>query len=92
MTNFIRPGGKSEIILSHNVYHEDAEFIKRNRIKISTEDTGIEFIVWFNDGKHVNDDPSEDFDEITLMALGRSCQDTIKQGIELVKARNPKMI
>lgn len=84
VTCFIRPNGRKEYVEIPNVYEDDAKYITKNNIKVSIEDIGGTYCVWLDDGKK-NDDNEPD--EILVLSGNRNCQDTIKEGVELLKVR-----
>lgn len=81
--NFVRPNGKSHMVTVPKVYPEDAKYINENKIQVSMEDIGSDFCVWFDDG-HVQDGEP---DEIIVLAQGRTCEETLKEGVRLIKLR-----
>lgn len=84
-----RPNGQVRHIDSHNVYEDDANFILENNIQISIENDPVSngIIMYFDDGKMLEDGVTPD--EIILLNLGqkKSCEDCIMEGIEKIKAR-----
>jgi len=82
--NFKRPDGRKEEVTIRNIYPEDADYINKNNIKVSLEDLGTDYCVWFDDGKIIEDEP----DEIIVLSQGKNCQETIKEGVRLLKERN----
>lgn len=83
--NFVRPNGKSHMVTVPKVYPEDAKYINENKIQVSMEDIGTDFCVWFDDGTKLlySDEP----DEIIVLAQGRTCEETLKEGVRLIKLR-----
>lgn len=81
-----RPNGKKEVIDVSNVYEDDAVYINTNSIKVSMEDTGISFVLYFDYGHE--DDDGEPIEHIEL-SDGRSCHDTIKTAVEKIKTLIP---
>lgn len=84
VTHFIRPNGRKEIITVPKVYPDDADYINKNKIDVSIEYGGFDFIVWLNDGKV---DEEGEPDEIMLFAEGRTCEEVLKEGVQLLKDR-----
>lgn len=83
-TFYIKPAGKTRIQEIHNVYEEDAKYINDNDIQLSMEELFENmYAVYFDDGTEVNGQP----DEILVMSKGRTCQETIKEGVQLLKER-----
>lgn len=93
-TVFIPPNGKSRVIEITKVYPDDAAYIQRHDIKVSLEElmTG-DTVVYFDDGKHIDDNPDEDPDEIIVISKGgrKTCEDCIKEGVELLKKRTASL-
>ncbi len=89
-TVFIPPNGRRQIIEVTKVYPDDAAYIRQHDIKVSMEElmTG-DTVVYFDDGKHIDDDPNEEPDEIIIISRGgkKTCEDCIKEGVELIKKR-----
>ncbi len=77
-----RPHGQRRYVDISNVYSEDADFINRNNILVSIEEIPIfHMAVYFDYGKRENGEPKE----WTEFSKGRSCQDTIKTGLDMVR-------
>lgn len=89
-TVFIPPNGKRQTIEITKVYPDDATYINQHDIKVSLEElrTG-DTVVYFDDGKHIDDDPDEDPDEIIIISRGgkKTCEECIKEGVALLKKR-----
>lgn len=89
-TVFIPPNGRREIIEIKKVYPDDATYIKQRGIKVSLEElmTG-DTVIYFDDGKRIDDDPEEDPDEIIVISRGgkKTCEECIKEGVEQLKKR-----
>lgn len=84
VTNFVRPDGRREVVTVPKVYPEDADYINESGIKVSMEDIGSDYCVWLDDGtKNEEDEP----DEIIVLAQGRTCEETLKEGVQLIKLR-----
>lgn len=66
-----------------NIYDEDKNFIKQNKLLLSLEELATgEFVVYL---RH----PEEDEDkEITVLAMGRTCEETIKELVAKYKKRH----
>lgn len=89
-TLFVPPRGQRREIEIAKVLPDDAAYINSNCIKVSLEElmTG-DTVIYFDDGKHIDDDPAEDPDEIIIISRGgkKSCEDCIKEGVALLKKR-----
>lgn len=89
-TLFVPPRGERREIEIANVLPDDAAYINSKGIKVSLEElmTG-DTVIYFDDGKHIDDDPEEDPDEIIIISRGgkKTCEDCIKEGVELLKKR-----
>lgn len=85
VTLFIKPHGKKEVTDIPNVYKDDADFITKNKIKVSMEEASQNnFAIYFDYGlKDEEDEPIEHIE----MSAGKSCEDTIKQGVEAIKKK-----
>ncbi len=84
------PGGrKIQDVEITQIRDEDEEYLTMHNIKVSMEElaTGV-FAVYFDDGKHIDDNPEEDPDEIIVLSVGdKSCEDCMAEGVRLLKAR-----
>jgi hypothetical protein len=89
-TLFVPPRGERREIEVSKVLPDDADYINRKGIKVSLEElmTG-DTVVYFDDGKRVNDDPDEDPDEIIIISRGgkTTCEECFREGVELLKKR-----
>lgn len=89
-TLFVPPhGGRREIEIK-NVKVEDAVYIKAHSIKVSLEELGTgDTAIYFDDGKHIDNDPAEDPDEIIILARDgkKSCEQCFEEGVKLLRAR-----
>ncbi len=89
-TLFVPPHGQRREIEVAKVLPEDAAYINSKGIKVSMEElmTG-DTVVYFDDGKHIDDDPEEDPDEIIIISRGgkKTCEECFKEGVELLKKR-----
>ena len=89
-TVFVPPNGQRKVIEIAKVLPDDAAYINAKGIKVSLEElmTG-DTVIYFDDGKHIDDDPEEDPDEIIIISREgkKSCEDCIKEGVELLKKR-----
>lgn len=95
-TLFVPPRGQRREIGIRNVLPDDAEYINTKGIKVSLEEllTG-DTVIYFDDGKHIGDDPNEDADEIIVISRGgkKTCEQCFAEGVALLKRRadNSKM-
>lgn len=90
-TLFKSPNGKREVIQISNINFDDAEYINQNNVKVSLETLSTGHVVmYFDDGHYINDDPSEDPDEIMIFSdqIKKSCTQYIREGVEELKKRN----
>ena len=89
-TLFIPPHGQLREIEVTKVYPEDADYLNTKGVKVSLEElmTG-DTVIYFDDGKHIDDDPEEDPEEIIIISRGgkKSCEDCIKEGVIELKKR-----
>ena len=89
-TLFVPPRGDRREIEIAKVLPDDAAYINSKGIKVSLEElmTG-DTVIYFDDGKRIDDDPAEDPDEIIIISRGgkKTCEDCIKEGVELLKKR-----
>jgi len=87
MTYYKRPKGRREEVPIVYINPEAETYLLENNIQISAEDDVIQggFVVYFDDGKRLDDDVTPD--EIIVMSGGRSCEDTMDEGVELLKKR-----
>lgn len=89
-TLFVPPRGERRKIEIAKVLPDDAAYINSNGIKVSLEELATgDTVIYFDDGKHIDDDPKEDPDEIIIISRGgkKTCEDCIKEGVELLKKR-----
>jgi len=82
-TFFIKPNGKKVPSECKNVYPDDADYININNILVSMEELEPDNIaIYFDYGKvDVDGEP----DELIELSFGRSCEETIKSGVERIK-------
>lgn len=89
-TLFMPPRGERKQIEIKKVNQEDAEYINTNNIKVSLEElmTG-DTAIYFDDGHFIDDDPSEDPDEIIIISKGgkKSCEECFAEGVQNLKYR-----
>lgn len=76
-----RPNGRKEPFVIEDVYPDDAQWINGNKIEVGVEDIGFDFAVYFKTTRMVCGEP----EEFTFIAAGRSCRDTIKESVEVIK-------
>ena len=86
-TLFTRPHGNKRDLFVRNVYEDDAAYINKQCINVSMEDIGDDFVIYFDDGTMVEDDATTP-DEIIVLAQGRTCEETIAEGVRLCKERS----
>ena len=79
---FEKPNGRQREINVPKVYPDDADYINENNIKVSMEETGGTFVVYFDYG--VRDEDNEPIEHIEL-SLGKTCEETIKAGVKVIK-------
>jgi len=86
-THFQKPTGKREVIVMTSIRPAAAQYINEHDIKVSTEDgMNGSFVVYFDDGTLLDDDVTPD--EIIIIAnTGKLCEDTMDEGVELLKKR-----
>lgn len=86
--HFQKPNGKQLPMVMANINPEAAKYINENNIQVSTEDGHIEghVIVYLNDGTMMEGDEGTP-NEIIVISRGRSCEDTMDEGVELLKKR-----
>lgn len=66
----------------HNIYDEDKKYILTNNLKLTLEQLPIgEFAIYL---RHQNEPEDK---EITVLAKGRTCQETIREAINIYKNR-----
>lgn len=72
--------GRPKEMEIHNIYDEDKEYILTNNLKLTLEELPIgEFVIYL---RHQNE--SED-KEIMVLAKDRTCQETIREAINIYK-------
>lgn len=81
-TVYIRPYGKTKGIEVLRIRPEDAKYINENNIKVSMEDLGEDYVIWFDYGAKTYDGEP---DELTVLAEGRNCEDTIADAVKIIK-------
>jgi len=81
VTIYEKPNGRKVPTDITNVYKDDADYINNTGIKVSMEETGGTFAVYFDYGEVDDGEPVEHIE----FALGKSCEDTIKSGVESIK-------
>lgn len=87
-THFAKPNGKRTQHTMNNIRPEAAKYLNENQISVSTEEGGIvgDIIAYFNDGTMMEDDEHTP-DELIVISRGRSCEDVMDEGVELLKKR-----
>ena len=67
----------------HNIYKEDRDFILKNDLILTLEQLPIgEYVIYIRHQKQKEDD------EIMTLAKGRTCEETIKEVVNIYKNRN----
>lgn len=85
-TLYKSPDGRTEEITVSNIREEAAKYINDNSIKVSMEDIGTDFVVYFDDGHLFEDGQTPE--EFILFAQGRKCEDLMDIAVEILKSRN----
>ena len=80
-TIYHRPNGRKELFTISDIDPEDAKWINENKIEVGVEDIGFDFAMYFKTTRTIDGEP----EEFTFIAAGRSCKDTIKASVEVVK-------
>ena len=71
-----------------NIRPEAAKWLNENKISVSTEEGATEgdIIAYFDDGTTMEGDENTP-NEIIVVSRGKSCEDTMDEGVELLKKR-----
>ena len=77
--------GTCEVINVTNINKEDADYINEHNIKVSMEELNGQYVVYFDDGTLLDD--GETPNEIIVLNRGRSCEECMAEGVELLKTR-----
>lgn len=77
-----QPYGEKEIAEVTSIYPDDADFINQNNIDVSMEELEHDYVIYFDYGKR--DEEGEPIEHVELSS-GKSCEDTIKSGVEKLK-------
>lgn len=94
VTLFVPPRGERRKIEIAKVQPKDAAYINSKGIKVSLEElmTG-DMVIYFDDGTYLADEDGaideSTPDEIIIISRGgkKTCEDCIKEGVELLKKR-----
>jgi len=91
ITFFHRPTSNTEVSEMKNISTEDEEWFKANNIKLSIEDTGVDFILYADCCFSLEDHPNDDLHEMILSSKDRTCLKTMsdlrKKCEEIMKLR-----
>ena len=75
---FTRPNGNQIQGTIEHVKGEDAKWFKENNVKVSMEDCGIFLTIYADCGLFINNDPTEDPDEIIVITnADEKCEDAL---------------
>ncbi len=80
-----KPNGSKEFISITEINQDDSDYINENAICVSLEEMNGEAVLYFDNGVFFED--GETPNEIVVFSDGRSCKETIAEGVNLLKAR-----
>lgn len=81
--NFVRPSGRQQELVMSNIWKEDAEWLKANNVKVSSEDC-YEFLTIYFDHGAVDKD-GEPVEHLLIIRSGESCEDAMERGVQELK-------
>jgi len=82
-----RPNNQTKEITVTNIETPDADWLNEHDVRVSMEDIGGNYAVYFDDGCTQYDDPLGDPDELLILANGRRAELVFAEAVGALKQR-----